>query len=211
MKRRSILLILLVVVGAGWLVHTHLTPAPEAIIADRLVGTNAPRQSASDRPVAPKPLPAGPSVAAAVPPSSEHAAENAISSILLTSKSDTVAAAGRLATLVLNPDFPAAQRSEALSHLLNLSVGHENELLLPLVRDPRLSATDCRTLLDDSLNQSTAWQGEVFLAALGARPEPDLRAHIRAHLGFLTGRDDLGDDPRAWLEPLAQAAEKTSP
>jgi hypothetical protein len=140
-----------------------------------------------------------------------RSAQTEISEILRLPASDFAAMASRLAPLVLDPKVPPAQRSESLAHVLNLFGGHEADLLLPLVRDPRLALDDCRAILDDSLNRSANWQGEVYLAALGARPEPELRARIRSHLCLLTGREDLGDDPKAWLDPLVQVAAKQNP
>jgi hypothetical protein len=213
MKTRSILLILFGLVCATWLLRTLVATAPEGVSPKTQgnVAAYSQIQPTPALPVAPSNEPEEPLIAKPVPPSPALVAENAISKILITSTSDHAAAARRLTALVLDPNFPAAQRSEALSHVLNLSAGHESEILLPLVRDPRLAALDCRAVLDDALNQSAAWQGEVYLAALGARPEPELRARIRTHLSFLTGREDLGDDPKAWLDPLTQAAEKASP
>ena len=135
-------------------------------------------------------------------------AENAVSAILGAPSPDNATTAVRLSALVLDSRRTAEQRAEALSHVLNLSVGHEAEVLLPLVRDAKLSADDCRTILDDSLNQSLDWQSDVYLAALRSRSEPELRTFIREHLAFLTDGPDLGDKPDAWVEPLMQAAAK---
>jgi hypothetical protein len=204
MKRLLLLLALLaLLLGCG--VRWHLTHADVTVTIDKRDGALASAKplpsSAPD--ISGKPTPT-------FPPTAPHdpalAARGAINQILQLPSPDHATTAGRLAPLVLDTEFPAEQRAEALSHLLNLSAGHEAEVLLPLVRDPRLSEEDCRTILNDALNQSADWQGEVYLAALGARTEPKLHARIREHLAFLTGGADLGDDPKAWFEPLVQAA-----
>ncbi len=211
MKPRSILLILFGLVCTFWILRPRIAPPPEVASAKPAVASHPQTQPAPPPLAAPASVPEEQPRPKSTPQSPARIAENAISKILLASTSDHAATAARLIPLVLDPNFPAAQRTEALSHILNLSAGHERELLLPLVRDPRLTAMDCRALLDDALNQSPPWQREVYLAALGSRPESELRAYIRAHLSFLTGRDDLGDDPKAWVESLTQAVDKTPP
>ena len=204
MKRIFLLLALLAPLLEGG-VWWHIAHADVTVIIDK--GSATPTVATPSLSSAPgisgKPAPIFPPTA---PPDTALAARGDINRILQLPSPDHVTTASRLAPLVLDPEFPAEQRAEALSHLLNLSAGHEAEVLLPLVRDRRLSADDCLTILNDALNQSADWQDEVYLAALATRPEPKLRARIREHLAFLTGRADLGDDPKTWFEPLVQAA-----
>ncbi len=204
MKRILLLLALLALLLGGG-IWWHLSHADVTVIINK--GSVTPAVATPSLSPAPgisgKPAPTFPPTA---PPDTALAARGDINRILQLPSPDHATTAGRLAPLVLDPEFPAEQRAEALSHLLNLSAGHEAEVLLPLVRDRRLSEEDCRAILDDALNQSADWQSEIYLAALGARTEPKLRARIREHLAFLTGGADLGDDPKVWFEPLVQAA-----
>lgn len=118
--------------------------------------------------------------------------------LLSRAPADPAAATARLVPHVLDSKLPASGRSEALSHLLNLAAGRERDTILPLLRDEKLPFELCQTILDDALNRSPAWQAEAYLAALGAREEPELRARIRRHLGFLTSGPDFGDSPEDW-------------
>ena len=196
-----VLLALLLEGGVWW----HISHADVTVIIDqRSVLPKVAKPSLSPAPdISGKPAPTS---SPATPRDPALAARGAINHILQLPSPDYATTAGRVAPLVLGPEFPAEQRTEALSNILNLSAGHEAEMLLPLMRDRRLSEEDCRAILDDALNQSADWQGEVYLAALGARTEPKLRARIREHLAILTGRADLGDNPKTWSEPLVQAA-----
>jgi len=209
MTRPLLLLILLVLLlggGAWWrLVHADITviidKRDESSEGAKALPLSAPNISGQPAPAFLPSTPSDPALSA----------KSTISRILQLASPDHATTAGRLAPLVLDAGFPAEQRAEALAHILNLSAGHEAEVLLPLVRDRRLSVEDCRTILNDALNQSADWQSEVYLAALGTRTEPKLRARIREHLAFLTGGEDLGDDPKVWFEPLVQAAATRSP
>ena len=211
MKKRAFLFVLLAglfAAGAWWLsrpTSVDETAAGEPATAGPAKVSSLPKATPSPAPASvatTEPAAATPSVAAA------SADETTISDILSAPSPDHPTTAIRLSALVLDSKRSAEQRAEALAHVLNLSAGNEAQVLLPLIRDARLSAEECRLVLDDALNSSLDWQAEAYLAALRSRSEPELRAYIREHLSFLTDGPDLGDNPSSWVEPLLQAANK---
>jgi hypothetical protein len=125
--------------------------------------------------------------------------------ILAEPYEDYVRVAKKLAALVLDPRAPMADREEALTHALNLSAGNEAEVLTPLATNPTLPDSLAETILSEALNRSLAYQADLYLAALGVRKTPEMQKMIRDHLAFLTGGEDLGADPKAWVEPLNTA------
>ncbi len=189
-----LLLAAALVVAGAWLVRSFDHSAPA-------VSAPAPHPvSTSPSPPFESPL--------ASPSASTPTAATTISEILTAPSAGHAATALRLAPLVLDPSRPTDERDEALSHIVNLSTGNEAAVLLPLIRDKRLTVDHCRVILDDALNHSLDWQADVYLAALQSRREPGLRAHVREHLSFLTDGPDLGNDAAVWVEPLIQASLK---
>lgn len=120
---------------------------------------------------------------------------------------DYVAIAKKLSTIVTDAKQPMEERAEALAHALNLSAGNEAEVLMPLVKDPRLPDELTNTILDEALNRPLGFQADLYLAALPVRKSPEMQTKIREHLAFLTNGDDLGADSKAW-EAAVTAARK---
>jgi hypothetical protein len=94
------------------------------------------------------------------------------------------------------------ERQEALGHALNLSVGHEEELLLPLLKNPQLADSLAEAILADALNGPLTYQIQLYFEALKQRKDPALQQMIREHLAFLTDGEDLGPEPSAWKETV---------
>lgn len=212
-KRQATLLCLgLLLLGGAWLVLLPSSPELPSPSAAGHAAPTPPTPPATVPPTLAEPgTPPEPATTLAGEPTAPVQPAATIGEILTAPSPDHATTALRLTPLVLDPDRPAEERTEALSHILNLSAGQETTVLLPLIRDARLPADYCRTILDDALNQSADWQAEVYLSALRVRREPKLRTSIREHLAFLTDGGDLGDDPAAWIEPLVQAALKRTP
>jgi hypothetical protein len=142
--------------------------------------------TAEDRPAAASPAPTGPVL------------EDLLSS---TSLSDKDVLSG-LATIVLDAGRELSERSEAMSHLLNLSVENPRATLLPLIIDARLPDALCEQILDDALNSPTTWQADAYLAALEHRKNQAIQTKAREHLEFLTGADH-GDNLSEWTKAVA--------
>lgn len=125
--------------------------------------------------------------------------------ILAEPDENYVRVAKKLSALVLDARAPMENREEALAHTLNLSAGNEAEVLTPLVTNPELPDNLTETILSEALNRPLSYQADLYLAALGVRKTPEMQKMIRDHLAFLTGGEDLGADPKAWVEPLNSA------
>lgn len=137
-------------------------------------------------------------------------ARPSVGDILATPDDNYVRVAGKLLKITLDPKAEMVEREEALAHALNLSAGHEAEVLTPLVTDKNLPDAFAETVLAEALNRPLDFQADLYLAALGARTNPELQAKIREHLAFLTGGDDLGPKPADWQNAI-QAAKASWP
>ena len=125
--------------------------------------------------------------------------------ILAEPDDNYVRVAKKLSALVLDSRAPMENREEALAHALNLSAGNEAEVLTPLATNPELPDNLTETILAEALNRPLAYQAELYLAALSVKKSPEMQKLIRDHLAFLTGGEDLGSDPKAWVGPLNAA------
>jgi hypothetical protein len=125
-------------------------------------------------------------------------------SLLIDQSLSDQALLARLARLVLDTGRSLDDRSEALSHLLNLSVEDPTATLLPLLADKRLPESLCQHILEDSLNSPISWQLDAHLSALTHRKEESLVTEAREHLTFLIGTD-YGDNLVAWTAASARA------
>ncbi|HTJ79636.1 MAG TPA: hypothetical protein VL357_11625 [Rariglobus sp.] len=133
----------------------------------------------------------------------------AIGNLLADSSLDNKAVMAALSKMTLDADRPIEERTEAMGHLLNLSVEEPSAVLLPLIGDAHLPDSLCEKILDDSLNDSLAWQADASLAALSHRSSKELKDKAREHLGFLTGADH-GNDLAGWSQAIADSKEKWS-
>jgi hypothetical protein len=118
-----------------------------------------------------------------------------------TSLSDKAVLSG-LSEIALDTARGLPERSEAMSHLLNLSIENPGASLLPLIADARLPDALCEQILDDALNSPTTWQADAYLAALQNRKSTALQTKAREHLTFLTGADH-GDNLAEWTKAVA--------
>jgi len=125
--------------------------------------------------------------------------------ILAEPGDDFVKIAQKLGALALDARAPMENRREALAHTLNLSVGHEAEVLIPLVKDLRLPDELAEDILSEALNRPLRFQADLYVEALATRTTPDLSLRIRQHLVFLTDGPDLGPLPSAWRAALTKA------
>ncbi len=125
--------------------------------------------------------------------------------ILAEPGDDYVKIAKKLGVLVLDARASMENRREALTHTLNLSVGHEAEVLIPLVKDLRLPDELAEDILSEALNRPLRFQADLYVEALATRTTPELSLRIRQHLAFLTDGPDLGSVPSAWRGALAKA------
>jgi len=131
----------------------------------------------------------------------------AIGSLLADSSLDNKAVMAGLAAMTLETDRSLSERTEAMGHLLNLSVEDPATVLLPLVGDTRLPDALCNQILDDALNDSLAWQADASLAALTYRDGKEIHTKAREHLVFLVGTDH-GEDVAGWTAAIAISKEK---
>jgi hypothetical protein len=125
--------------------------------------------------------------------------------ILAEPGDDYVKIAQKLGALVLDSRASMENRREALAHTLNLSVGHEAEVLIPLVKDLRLPDELAEDILSEALNRPLRFQADLYVEALVTRTTPELSLRIRRHLAFLTDGPDLGPTSSAWRVALAKA------
>ncbi|MDF3057763.1 MAG: hypothetical protein K0R17_1978 [Rariglobus sp.] len=130
-----------------------------------------------------------------------------IDSILADPALDILGSARALAALVQNPALSIETRSEALAHLLNLSVEHETELLLPLLKSARLPDSLASTILTEALNRPLDWQADACLAVMARTTGQELHTQARDHLAFLTS-EDHGEDLKAWALAIRNARAK---
>ena len=137
----------------------------------------------------------------------DHHTPLTVDAILTNPALDTIAAARALGTLVQDPTLRSAARAEALAHMLNLSVNHETELLLPLLKSSKLPDSLASTILTDALNRPLAWQAEACLAVVARQAGKALQTQARDHLIFLTN-EDHGDDVNAWTLTVRNARTK---
>ncbi len=122
--------------------------------------------------------------------------------ILSDPKLDDKGVRAGLAAITLDTDRSLTERTQAMSHLLNLSAEEPAATLLPLVTDARLPDSLCNQVLDDALNAPLAWQADVSLAVLTHRQSKDLQAKAHEHLTFLIGTD-YGNTPAEWTKAIA--------
>jgi hypothetical protein len=194
--------VLLVLIGGGlWLQrssrHVVTPPVPAAKTT-----VDAPAKA---KPPAPPPATAEvpaislPAVTATRPAASQNLSiENLLSATSLDNK--TVMAG--LTEITLDARRSQSERSEALSHLRNLSVTDPAPVLLPLVIDARLPDALCIEILDDALNAPESWQADAYLAALTHRKDKEIQTKARKHLTFLVGADH-GDNLAEWSTAIA--------
>lgn len=123
--------------------------------------------------------------------------EPAIDSILRDTSLDNIGAASALGGLVQDSSLNLEARAEALAHMLNLSVGNEASLLLPLLQSRDLPDSFASTILSDALNGPLTWQADACLAVMARTTGKELRTQAADHLNFLT-KEDHGDDINAW-------------
>lgn len=142
--------------------------------------------------------------------SGAEGARPSVGDILSAPDDDYVRVASKLLKITLDAGAPMVEREEALAHALNLSAGHEAEVLTPLVTDKNLPDEFAETVLAEALNRPLDFQADLYMAALGARTNPELKQKIREHLAFLTGGDDLGPNPADWQKAI-QAAKASWP
>jgi len=169
---------------------------------------NAPVQqqiSSSAPPAAPPEISVAPEPGAPAPEDEAVGSVGIVGEILAEPGDDFPRIAKKLAAVVANPLVPIAEREEALSHALNLSVGSESEVLTPLVNNPAVTDELATTVLSEALNRPLGLQAELYLAALTARKSPAMQQMIRAHLAFLTDGVDLGPYPAPWAAALDKA------
>jgi len=149
---------------------------------------------------------AGTSVAS-IPDPQREAQSASIDSILRNQSLDNIGAARALGALVQDSSLGMDARAEALAHMLNLSVGNETALLLPLLQSPTLPDSLASTILSDALNSPLSWQADACLAVMARKTGKELHAQAGDHLAFLTG-EDHGDDLNAWALAVHQAQAK---
>lgn len=109
-----------------------------------------------------------------------------------------------LAGIVKDDKRTMEDRTEALAHLLNLSVEDPSPTLLPLLEDPHLPASLALRIFQDALNAPLSWQATACLAILGRTKDKSLRDEVQTHLGFLTGQDH-GNNLAEWTKAVAAA------
>ncbi len=112
----------------------------------------------------------------------------------------------RLSVVILNESSPATSRSEALTHLLNLTTEEDESILFTLASSPKLSEDLGDDLFKDSLNRPLSTQAELSLVFL-TRKEESLRKEAREHLVFLLDQD-LGDKPEDWRGAVNTAKQR---
>lgn len=203
--RLAVLIAVPVVALGVWLLWPSSPPAPSAPPVQTAASprpTDAPRPSGETA--------ASPSANAASsnPPASPAAnATASIDAILVDPSLDNLGAARALAALVRDDSQAEALRSEALRHLLNLSIEHEPELLLPLLKSTKLPDDFAVLILNEALNRPLPWQADANLAVLARSAGKELHAQARDHLAFLTD-EQHGDDLKAWTAAVATAKAK---
>ena len=185
-----------IIAGGLWLVRPtspkaqQAQPLPPGSVKSAPSSTS--QTTTSRPPVSDQVMPA---TVSAPPP--QRAAAPLIDSILKDQSLDNLGAARALAELVQNPSLSLDGRSEALAHLLNLSVGNETTLLLPLLKSQDLPDPLASTILSDSLNSPLTWQADACLAVMARKAGKELHTQASDHLEFLTG-EEHGDDVNAW-------------
>ena len=200
----------IIVIGGGvWLVWPTSPETPPLPGLPTPIRTTAPAPTAS---IAVPPTrstlasaQAGP--AASSPPSSQRISSPTVDSILADQSLDNLGAARALSALVADTTLSLNDRAEALAHLLNLSVGNENTLLLPLLKSPNLPDSLGSTILTDALNSPITWQADACLAVAARKTGKELHTQAIDHLAFLTG-EDHGDDVNAWTLAVRTARKK---
>lgn len=201
------------VLAAGWWLERSTRP-PEAAPVPEL------KELTNGRHSSPPITGGGSSLASPTTEAGETAAEKdpaaaadakpSVGDILAMPDDDYVRVAGKLLKITLDPNAEMVEREEALAHALNLSAGNEAEVLTPLVVDKNLPDAFAETVLAEALNRPLDFQADLYLAALGARTNEELKLKIREHLAFLTGGDDLGSNPADWKKAI-QAAKDSWP
>ena len=144
--------------------------------------------------------------ASSTPPSDSSPSETrpTVDSILADTSLDNSAAARALGALVQDSSLSMNARAEALAHMLNLSVGNESTLLLPLIQSQDFPDTLSGTILNSALNSPLTWQADACLAVISRKTGKELHTQASDHLAFLTG-EDHGNDLEAWKLAVQQA------
>lgn len=177
-------------------IKTPQSPPPTVKTAKTVSDTtDSPAKTASATSTTPavRPAPAAPPVS--------------IDSILTDPDLDNLGAARALASLVKDDGQPEELRAEALKHLLNLSIDHEKELLLPLLGSSKLPDDFAVTILNEALNRPLIWQAEACLTVIARTTGKALHEQARDHLAFLTD-EQHGEDLGAWKKAVATAQAK---
>lgn len=189
--------------GVFWLLNRHQPPAGKTTVT-----ANAPAPA-----IAPATAPITKSTAVLAPASPtspihvEASDSSSIGSLLADRSLDNKAVMAGLAQITLDSGRNLAERTEAMAHLLNLSVEDPAATLLPLVNNPRLPDSLCNQILDDALNDPFPWQADAYFAALTHRTGKEIQAKAREHLTFLVGTD-YGDNLAEWSKAVSIAKEK---
>lgn len=160
------------------------------------------------RPAANAPVKIASSAAPSLAPGPDSATDTApIDSILTNPDLDNLGAARALAGLVKDDTQSEKLRAEALTHLLNLSIDHEKELLLPLLGSSKLPDDFAVTILNEALNRPLTWQAEACLTVMARTTGKALHEQALDHLAFLTD-EQHGEDLGAWKMAVATAQAK---
>jgi hypothetical protein len=184
-----------IIAGGIWLVWPTPPKGEQGQPHPASSGKSAPRSTSqtTSRPKDSVPI----ATATESAPAPQRAAAPLIDSILKDQSLDNLGAARALAAVVQDSALSLDGRAEALAHLLNLSVGNESTLLLPLLKSPNLPDQLASTILSDALNSPLTWQADACLAVMARKTGKELHAQASEHLEFLTG-EEHGDDVNAW-------------
>ncbi|MFA6288840.1 MAG: hypothetical protein WC661_15775 [Opitutaceae bacterium] len=204
----SSLVALLVLLGAGLWLLTHSrdkeTSSSGLPAASRSSSTPPPATTGTTAANTPaNPAPTGTKSA----PATVKSPSLSIGDLLADSSLDNKAVMAGLSKITLDATRNLAERTEAMSHLLNLSVEDPSPVLLPLITDTRLPDVLCNQILDDSLNDPLPWQADAHFAALTHRNGKEVQAKARDHLAFLVGTD-YGDNLTEWSKAITASKTK---
>lgn len=205
-RRRLVALLIIPAIALGvWL----LWPAPvHSPTQTPQSPSPAVKMSETVRPAANAPVKIASSAAPSLAPGPDSATDTApIDSILTNPDLDNLGAARALAGLVKDDTQSEKLRAEALTHLLNLSIDHEKELLLPLLGSSKLPDDFAVTILNEALNRPLTWQAEACLTVMARTTGKALHEQALDHLAFLTD-EQHGEDLGAWKKAVATAQAK---
>ena len=196
MKLRTVLMMVAVIVvtGAAWL---WIMRAPPVVKPAAPVQITPARQSSESK------EPVGGELTPPTAPSLETI-DGLLSNEALNERDLLLG----LTKIVLSPARKIEERSEALSHLLNLTDEDHETMLLTLAHDPSLQTSLGRRLFEDAFNRSLSWQVDLGLALLERKDMETLHVAVREHLLFLLGPDVAADSDLSTLKQTGIAAKK---